>query len=374
MPILHEVRVDEVIAGLPEIEPLDKDLLSAKGEQILLFAAAGFEDRARALISQHPAKTWSDIILVRYPTNEADNEPTLQMFRGLVIQGERREIVYNRASLWGDLNEVIAKYNSGEGVRAIVDISGMASYVIYPVLEVIRQKLPLATLGVVYVEADVYHPRKQAWDAFRNSIGDLSNPLEIAERYQRSEFESQGPTAVYGSQVFPGSNLDALATQLVAIPSFSLERMKEMLAYSEDQYNVVRDEVQWIFGNPPDRQRNGWRMEAQIELYCAKDDQRSIAISTRHYAEIVRVLDELWETVSIDRHIVIAAVGSKMQHIGIFAFLSMHREVGLVLSEPKEFIAKEFSNGIGPSWWLDFGQVNKMDSILGSRGELRYQW
>lgn len=385
MPIIQQVDVDEIIAGLPELEPLDENHLSCPDRRAILFAAAGFEDRARTLIEQFPASIWRDVVLVRYPTNEADNEPTLLAFRELPISGERIELLYNRGTLWQQLNAALDRYGDGAGCDAIVDVSGMSSYVMYPVLAAIIQQLPQASLGIVYIEADEYHPRKDTWETFRASISDPSNSLEVAERYQQSgRFESQGPSAVYGSQLFPGVNVDALATQLVAIPSFSLERMKEMSAYAEDQYNVARDEIRWVFGKPPDRQKNGWRLDAQVELYCAQDDQRSVAVSTRHYTDLVRLLDEFWEETSMERqepnverrerHIVIATVGSKMQHLGTFMFLCMHPEVGLVLSEPKEFIAKQYSDGSGPRWWLNLGRVEDLNTLLRSRGQLRFQW
>src|SRR3712207_8526259 len=45
-----------------------------------------------------------------------------------------------------------------------------------------------------------------------------------------------------------------------------------------------------------------------------------------------------------------STLGSKMQHLGTFLFLQMHPEVGLVLSEPNDFVAGRFSQGIGQVW------------------------
>jgi hypothetical protein len=375
MPIIHQAGLDEIIAVLPEVEPFGKSPIRVADRKILLFAAAGFEDRACVVAAQFDPDNWDDLILVHYPTNEPDNEQALALFRQLAVRGKIRELLYDRAGIWQDLNGAIDEYGEGDGCVAVVDVSGMASYVLYPVLEAIWRRLPRARLAVLYIEADEYHPKKDVWETFRNTVSDLSNSLEIAERYQQSgKFESQGPTVVYASQVFPGSNVDSLATQLIAIPSFSLERMKEMVAFAEDQYNVTRDEILWIFGKPPDRQKNGWRLDAQIELFCAKDDQQSRAISTRNYADMLRLLDEAWEESSTTRHIVIATVGSKMQHVATFLFLCMHQEAGLILSEPKEFIAKQYSDGCGPTWWLDFGPIEDLRRLLESRGELRFQW
>src|SRR5690606_36669186 len=143
---MHQVDVDEMIAGLPELEPLEETHLQWPGRRRILLAAAGFEDRARTPVKQFPANTWDDVVLVRYPTNELDNEPTLQTFRDIAINGERSEILYARGTLWQELHRVLNRYGDGDGCVAIVDVSGMSSYVFYPVLQAVIRAMARACL------------------------------------------------------------------------------------------------------------------------------------------------------------------------------------------------------------------------------------
>ena len=65
----------------------------------------------------------------------------------------------------------------------------------------------------------------------------------MAERYEKTHFQSKGVEFTYESDVFPGQNVGPLATEVVAVPSFSLLRMKAMLAYAELNYSVPNGNV-----------------------------------------------------------------------------------------------------------------------------------
>ena len=374
MAIIHEKTIDEVIAALPELEPLDRQLDEAT-ELLILISAAGFEERARDLVTQKP-DIWHDLVVVTYPTNQVENQSGQDAFRRAKAKNTYSEIAYERREFWDRVCKCLSQIpENGKGYQVVVDVSGMSSYVFYPLMESIRQEVRLANLGIVYVEADKYHPHQDVWESFRDGISDLSNPLEIAELYQqKGNFESRGPSDVYASQLFPGINAEPLATQLVVVPSFGLERVKEMLAYSEGQYNLVNEEIRWLIANPPDRRKNGWRLEALLELYCAKDNPKWTPLSTRAYGETLRGLDEIWQETNLERHMVVATVGSKMQHLATYLFLCIRSEVGLVLSEPREFNATQYSDGVGPRWWLNFGPITELSRLLNECGQLEFRW
>ncbi len=215
-------------------------------------------------------------------------------------------------------------------------------------------------------------PRRQTtdqpaeeWDAFFRSVPNPNDNLSMAEFYEQSHFQTRGVEETYESDTFPGVNVGPLATELIAIPSFSRDRMKSLLAFAESRYNVRESSVRWFLGQPPDRHRNGWRFQALANLYNVRHE--GIGVSTRDYREVFQRLDLQWEELHTERHLVIASLGSKMQHLGTFLFLAMHRECGLLLCEPREFIAERYSTGIGPRWWLDFGAVSE----IGGFGEPR---
>ena len=176
-------------------------------------------------------------------------------------------------------------------------------------------------------------PARSEWEAFFNNVPAPRDNLSIAEQYEQRHFQSRGVDVTYESDVFPGQNVGPLATEVVAIPSFSLQRMKSMLIHVESQYSVRDEDVRWFLGQPPDRVRNGWRYDALAALYNVRD--RGFGVSTRDYKDILQRLDRRWEQIHTERHLTIATLGSKMQHLGCFLFLVMHPECGLLLCEPR---------------------------------------
>jgi hypothetical protein len=375
MPIIHEIKLDEIIANLPQVQCFGTQLADEERPCILV-AAAGFEDRSRWVAEQTRDYPWHKILVIVYPTNEIDNEPGLQAFQSMASYSGDSLLLYERSTFWSTLQASLSKIAAeDESYRIVVDLSGMASYVLYPVFEAVRRFIPKSELTVLYVEADHYHPRKSDWDAFKSEIKDLSNSLEVAERFQKSgSFESRGPNFVYASPLFPGDNPVALATQLIAIPSFGLERIKEMIAYADEQSNVGRDDIRWIFGEPPNQEKNGWRLDALIDLFRAAVVSPHATASTMNYTETFRLLQEIWKESRCQRHLAIATVGSKMQHMATFLFLCNHPETTLILSEPQEFKASQYSEGIGDAWWLDFGSIAELVLTLQKLGKLEFQW
>jgi hypothetical protein len=105
--------------------------------------------------------------------------------------------------------------------------------------------------------------------------------------------------------------------------------MKAMIAHAEQNYNACIESAQWIIGNPPNKAKHGWRRSAMVELYSAEPASHKHAISTRSYADMLATLQDIWEEKHLDRHLVIATVGSKMQHLGTFLFHCIHPDVEL---------------------------------------------
>jgi hypothetical protein len=369
MAEITAVTMVDILSTMPELVPWDPKRLG--GEAIdLLVCCAGFEDRSTAVIGALADCSVARLLLVQYPTNPDDNARAVASFSGVRGWPTPVDIRYDRGSFVGTLRRALQ--GGPAGPRIIVDLSGMASYVIYRVLNTIWDELPEARLALFYAEAGEYAPSRAEWDKFYSTVADPTDNLAMAESYEQSHFQSRGVDFTYESEIFPGCNMGPLATVVVAIPSFSLQRVKSMLAYAEAQYNLRTADVRWFLGQPPDKARNGWRFDAVASLYNVKD--HGVGVSTRDFRDALQRLDSLWEQLFADRHIVIANLGSKMQHLGCFLFLRMHRECGLLLCEPDEFIAGNYSAGIGPQWLLDLGRICEMRDLLESRGNLRFSW
>jgi hypothetical protein len=370
MPEITTVTTVDVLGELPEIVPWKNSLVENDAIDLLV-CCAGFEERSVAILTDLKSCQVRTALIVLYPTNSQENQPSFEDFQRLDSSTERIELPYARESFLHRLRTELMRWRDKD-VRVVVDLSAMASYVVYRTLWALWEQLPQARLSVYFAEAGDYAPTREDWEAFYASVPNPNDNLSMAERYEQTYFQTRGVEETYESDTFPGRNVDPLATDVIAIPNFSLHRMKSMLAFAESQYNVRESNVRWYLGQPPDRVRNGWRFQALACLFNVRHE--GVGVSTRDYREILQRLDALWEELHTERHLVIASLGSKMQHLGTFLFLAMHRECGLILCEPREFIAGNYSTGIGPRWWLDFGTVSKLRRILESRGELDFVW
>ena len=371
MPEISAVSIADILSRIPEILPCEKGA-NVSDDITILFCCAGFEDRSTAICDDLGSRRVRTALVIRYSTNATDNEVAAQKFKRQQQWDEQIEIVYHRATFLSELRKILQKWSADTDLRVVVDLSVMASYVVYRLLAALWDELPQARLATYYAEALDYSPKREEWNTFFASVPDPNDNLAMAESYEQTLFQARGVDLTYESDVFPGHNAGPMATELIAIPSFSLQRMKSMLAYAESHYNVKSANVRWFLGQPPDRARNGWRFDALAALYNVRD--HGSGVSTRDYRDILQRLDTLWEQLHPERHLLLAHLGSKMQHLGCFLFLAMHRECGLILCEPQEFIASRYSSGIGPRWWLDLGKVADLRRSLESRGNLEFHW
>ena len=234
MPEILEIGSAVLFAHLPEIVPWDDAILNDQ-EIGLLICCAGFEDRSAAFVNDFSKITIKSIAVIQYPTNMSDNVSPLDAFDSNDNWKCREVWKYDRSYFLRDVRKRLSQLENEGVTRVIIDLSGMASYVLYRILSAICDEAPHVRLGIYYAEAEHYAPSVKEWHDFYNTVPEPRDNLAIAEHYEQNKFQSSGIEDTYESDVFPGSNIGPLATQVIALPSFSLQRMKSMLAHAEVQ-------------------------------------------------------------------------------------------------------------------------------------------
>lgn len=367
MPTLRDSDLDEVLTALEGWKPYRPD-----GVSDLFVAAVGFEDRASACFIE-----WSKALegrrgralLIEYPFNKAEN--ALQEVKFLEAASTNIELVrfkYQRVALYGQAVSFFAGCSPHSTI--LFDLSAMASFVFYPLMSAITDSAPEARLEICYAEAIHYFPEETEWNEFKNKFRTL-DLFERARLFDKYHFQSKGVEDVFESPNFPGRN-DSQPTTLVVVPNFSVERVQRMLNYGADNYSVNREDCEWIIGMPPNREENGWRYEALWELFHQPKRKRDAC--TLNFKDILLALQHVWLETNESRSLVIASVASKAQHLGTFMFLKMHPEVGLILSEPKQFTASKYSTGIGAKWHVPFGTVRSWIDRLQAWNKMIFEW
>ncbi|WP_373653580.1 hypothetical protein [Schlesneria sp. DSM 10557] len=369
MPQISQTTIADVIGRLPQLV-----LWSAANIESsirLLIVCAGFEERAAAIVKELKHVTVDHLLVIEYPTNQAENATSLSRFDSIRAKN-RHHIKYSRSTFLSDVGREVERC-VGSPSRILIDVSAMASYVTSRVLKSVWERCGSSSVLIFYAEAQTYHPTHDDWNTFFANVPDPDDNLSIAACYEDSYFQSRGVDETYECDAFPGRNEGPLATELVIIPSFSLQRVKSMTTLAEARYNVTAKTTHWFLGSPPNKSTNGWRFDAVAKLYNVRSG--GVAVDTRDYRDILRKLDETWtEALKNERHLVLGGMGSKLQNIGVFLFLTIHSECGLLHCEPKEFIANRYTEGIGPTWCLDIGEILAMKDLLESRGSLKFMW
>ena len=95
-------------------------------------------------------------------------------------------------------------------------------------------------------------------------------------------------------------------------------------------------------------------------------------VSTLDYKQMIIELENKWSDIKYKYHITIGSLGSKMQHLRTFFFLTLHQEIGLWYAEPNKFDAKRFSKGEGSMWQIPFGSTKKIWNLL--KRYMTYHW
>ncbi|MGN6643826.1 MAG: hypothetical protein ACTHKU_12585 [Verrucomicrobiota bacterium] len=368
MPMLRDSTLDEVLTHLESWKPYHAD-----NESDLFVAAIGFEDRASTcFVSWCMTRKGrgAKALLIEYPFNKEDNAVQEAKFVDAARVGgvEVFRCKYQQLALYGETVRFFTEH--GQKARILLDLSAMASFVFYPLMSAITDVATNATLEVCYAEATHYFPEEGEWNEFKEKFKNL-DLVDRARLFDQYHFQSKGVENVFESLNFPGRN-DSQPTTLVVIPNFSVERVQRMLNFAADNYSINREECEWIIGMPPEREKNGWRYDALWELFNEPSRKRDAC--TLGFKEILHGLQAIWLETRDNRSLVIASVASKAQHLGTFMFLTMHPEVGLVLSEPKQFTASKYSSGVGLQWHTSFGVVGDWVSRLRDWNKIIFTW
>ncbi|NQT92759.1 MAG: hypothetical protein HQ559_08355 [Lentisphaerae bacterium] len=367
MPRLKTRSVDDLLTALPDWETLE-----SFPSNCLFVAAAGFEDRTWACFDRwaRGLEAGGIAILIEYPFNKEDNA---RQFEHFMKTAEARSIDlhnvrYDRASLYGEASSKLAELSP---THVVLDVSSVGSFAFFPLLSAILDSCGSAELSICYSEASEYYPSEAEWRKFQEATKDV-DLVEKARLFDEHNFQSKGVDAVFDSPNYPGVNTETLPSRLVVIPNFSFSRVNRMVSHASECYRISRRDCEWILGLPPDGTTNGWRHDAIWELF--ERPLRRHSASTMDYKNALMALHGIWEPGRYKESLIVATIGSKAQHLALCLFLRMHPEIGLLLSEPSEFVANRFSSGGGSQWFLTFGSIDQLGSKLRGWDRVDFSW
>lgn len=352
---LYRNELVDVLNRMPSAQPLESVLDHSMPD--LIICALGFEDRTAAVVTELAAAGRvgsARLVLLHYPTNVDANEVHAPAFAQVAHEmRSRHDIHYSRNDFEQRLRAELSGMPSGS--RVIFDISTCSSYLFYPVMRVLGE-LDL-DLTVTYCEADTYNPTPEEWASVAAGAAAERGRLFI-HSFEDADFLSHGVDDVFPSNLFAERNPGNKPATLVMMPNFNVIRTGTIIQRDRELNKTGDEDIVWIIGVPPG-EKNRWRADAMLKTNRphtgAIPAERLRYASTFDYQETLRVLEEIWQSRRYSSHLSIGALGSKLQHIGVYFFIHLHPEIGLWLTEPRQFKASQYSHGVGSAWAIAFG-------------------
>ena len=360
-------ELSDVLQELPNAEPL-----SIQDSPDIFICTLGFEDRTHSIISQLRSSGYMSktrLLVVEYPTNEQENQKNLNIFTEAASTMARHEFIkFERRSFVNKLRSQLEPFKDCNNLSVYFDISTCSSYVFYPTIhELMKMNIDLT---IVYSEADIYYPTLEEWHKVDKDAQEEHHLF--VQAFENAKFQSEGVSEIYSYSPYSEFNPGSKPSVLVAIPNFSVKRMNAIVNYDAELNKTQREDIVWLVGEPPS-DHNKWRMDA-VKITNSLNNVCSKSVSTFDYKDIIKSLYEIWDQYKYTHHMTVGSLGSKLQHLGTYFFLSLHREIGLWLAEPQEFKADRFSEGHGSCWQLKFGATGKIRELIDSYRTFKWKF
>jgi len=361
---LYRNDLTDVLNSLPAALPLQQSYDNSPPDVVI--CTAGFEDRTAAVLEKLDAVgrvKGARLILIHYPTNEDANKAHQSRFDAVGSgMRSRRDIVYSRAAFADALDAEL--HDVPDGAHVIFDISTCSSYVFYPVMKALVSRN--FDLTLTYAEANVYYPTLDEWTTVAEKA-DAERGRLFIHAFEDADFLSMGVDDVFPSNLFAERNPGNKPSTLVAMPNFNPIRIGSIVQRDRELNKTADDKVVWVIGVPPG-EKNKWRAQALLrtnrpQAGTLAAEQLKYA-STFDYKETIQVLEDIWSSCRYSSHLSIGALGSKLEHVGVFFFVYLHPEIGLWLAEPRLFKASQYSTGVGDVWAIPFGKTAELRRSL----------
>jgi hypothetical protein len=363
---IHKTDMGDILDILPDMTAFDNSAVSD-----FIICTLGFEDRTHKILDELLSNPHNhkNLILVKYPTNQYDNEKNRLFFERAKLKLKNiYEVEYERSTFYNRFLSLLKDLCS-DNSNIIFDISTCSSYLFYPIF---KSLIDLdISLKITYCEANIYYPSKSQWEEVEDRAR-RENTLFI-KSWDEADFQSIGVDDVYYSNLFYDMNPENKSSTLIAIPNFNSIRMQTIREKDFEINKTEPNDIIWLVGVPPD-EANTWRTNAMkktnlLESVAPRNLQH---VSTLYYKETINTLEEVWENNKYTTHISVGSLGSKMQHLGTFIFIYLHPDVGLWLAEPKEFKAKVYSEGTGRMYQIYFESTKELRNQLSKY--MKFEW
>lgn len=367
MTHIQEIKLEDVITKLPDIEPLDIEFFFPRQDDIF-FCTLGFEDRCihiSELLASKKTNYFKNGVYFVYDTNRNDNnvnKPKLESSLRQLCTSVWRPIECDKDDFTTTLRELMNKITQDGNVPSIIfDISVCTSKLLLLTLKVIFEFD--VKLRIIYSEAKIYHPTEEEY---------LLDP----EKWTKEESLglTQGVTKVMPSSEYHGYRRDRLPDIVVAFATFKPERTKGIIADISELISIEPNrQLIWIIGKPHLEEDN-WRIKFVKKINNIADSSIIFNVCTFEYKETLKAIQKIYnkhDEQENECHINLSPLGSKMQSLGIALFYYIRPDFSIYFAMPKKYNAHQYSEGVKAIWQINFGQLRDIKDVLNNIGQIK---
>lgn len=331
--------------------------LAAEADNCGLYvAAAGFEERALAVIRAVPAIRSRPIVLLRYQFGPPENDMSFKQARDLVGQAKPLVVDFDLARLQSFESAFAENLSAlmpmvGE---AWLDISGLPTYGICIILRVLRERAPMTRIRVIYTEAKNYFPTEAEYR--RNSAKHGGRGLD----YMPESLSSQtGENLIL--ETFSGFSIRHERTCLILFAGYEKHRSSGAI----EAMNPSK--VLMVYGIPSEKDLL-WRLELSKEMH------EGLLVEVERAEEEIPVLDiyanlnviiSYYEMLYDDYSVCVAPINGKMQAVAAFLAWERFPDIQLSFPLPVTYKPKRFSAGVGATFVSIIPRVPGIEAVYG---------
>jgi len=308
--------------------------------------AAGFEDRAYQAFSSFEFASSAHAILICYenevPGNQEVEEKYLDTAQRKFGSERTSRIVFeeNKIAEFSRLLKSTLEKLPIDLVNIGVDVSGMPAYLVFSVLNIIRDFRPHNDQEVVYTSAISYIPTKAEYNSLKRKQGEdiefIPHPMAL-EMSENLTFE---PFSGYRS----GDSKSCLAL----FAGYEAHR-------STGVVDAINPTILLLLYGKPGNSQLDWRLDLSQRLHRKFEKTRRCAVevvSTREINGALAVLEEYYKYLIDDYDLTIAPVCSKMQTLASFVFWERYPEVQITFPIPIGYDPARRPLGVGETYGI----------------------
>lgn len=335
------------------------------GPSDVFILAAGFEDRGLAGIHAMPPVERGRAILLTYAPMDERND-VAGIYEALRKKGisvaETDQLEYDRFNPHPFAELLRSRLHGGDTHRVILDVSAMSKLAMLLCLDVCRE-LELDVI-LYYTEAEQYGPTQKEYEQAREAHALHRPSIQIYT----------GVRGVLRVSRFSSVAMQGQPTAAIAFMSFNEELIQALLD------SVYPTRLFLINGRPPvhkwREEATAWIHDRLIQEWPKADNPTNEGLpvrraSTLDYRETFEVLHDLYWSLTVDHRILLAPTGSKMQTLACFLAVSLHPDIHVEYPTPHGFLSL-YSEGIGQSWLVNLGNINRLVAKLSALDQLQH--